>query len=52
MVYCHDATASPFVAKVQGEVFAHFNAVTIKHHSSMCNLLFGLPEQIPYEQSP
>jgi hypothetical protein len=25
MVRCHDATASSFVAKVQGEVFAHFH---------------------------
>jgi hypothetical protein len=30
MVCCHDATASSFVAKVWGEVFAHFHSVAIK----------------------
>jgi hypothetical protein len=35
MVHCHDATASSFDAKVWGEVFIHFHAVTMKHHSSM-----------------
>jgi hypothetical protein len=30
MVHWHDATASSFVAKVQGKVFAHFHTVTIK----------------------
>jgi hypothetical protein len=33
---CRDATASSFVAKVQDEVFAHFHAVTVKRHSSIC----------------
>jgi hypothetical protein len=39
----HDATASSFVAKVQGEDFANFHAVAIKRQSSMRNQLFGLP---------
>jgi hypothetical protein len=43
MVHCRDATASSFVAKVRSKVFVHFHALTIKHHSSMRNLLFGLP---------
>jgi hypothetical protein len=30
MMHCCDATASSYVAKVQGEVFARFHAVTIK----------------------
>jgi hypothetical protein len=34
---------SSFAAKVQGKVFAHFHAVTVKHHSSMWNWLLGLP---------
>jgi hypothetical protein len=34
MVRCRDATASSSVAKVQGEVFAHFHAVAIKCHST------------------
>jgi hypothetical protein len=34
---CCDATASSFVAKVRGKVFTHFQAVTIRHHSSMWN---------------
>jgi hypothetical protein len=42
MLHCHEATARYFVAKVQGEVFACFHAVTIKHHNSMLNLLFGV----------
>jgi hypothetical protein len=44
----HDATASSLVAKVQGEVCAHFYIVATKCHSSM----FGLPEQILCEHSP
>jgi hypothetical protein len=40
-VYCHDATVSSFVARVQCEVFTHFHAVAVKHHSSMRNWLFG-----------
>jgi hypothetical protein len=32
MVRCHDATTSSFVAKVQGEVFAYFHAVTVKRN--------------------
>jgi hypothetical protein len=32
-----DATASSFVAKVQGEIFAHFHAVAEKHLSSTRN---------------
>jgi hypothetical protein len=37
MVRFHDATASSSVTKVWGEVFAHFHAIYIKHHSSMQN---------------
>jgi hypothetical protein len=29
MLRCRDATASSFVAKVRGEVFAHFHAVAV-----------------------
>jgi hypothetical protein len=36
MVHCHDATASSFVTKIEGEVIEHFHAV-IKHHNSMQN---------------
>jgi hypothetical protein len=46
MVQCHDAAASSFVAKVQGEVFAHFHLVIVKRHNSMRSSLLGLPEQI------
>jgi hypothetical protein len=52
MVHCHDATVSYFVAKVWGEVFAHFYAVAVKHESSMRNWPFGLPGRILCEQSP
>jgi hypothetical protein len=41
-----------FVAKVRGEVFAHFHAVAVKLHSSICKWLFGLPGWIICEQSP
>jgi hypothetical protein len=30
-----DVTASSFVSKVRGEVFAHFHAVALKRNSSM-----------------
>jgi hypothetical protein len=41
---------SSFVAKVRGDVFSCFHAVTVKRHSSMRNCLFGLPgETICYE---
>jgi hypothetical protein len=50
-VHCRDARASSFVAKVRGEV-SDFYAVTVKGHGSVWNLLFGLPGQILYEQSP
>jgi hypothetical protein len=43
MVRCHDATAKTSVTKVLSEVFTHFHAVTIKHHSDGWNLLFSLP---------
>jgi hypothetical protein len=33
-VHCCDATASSFVAKVRGKVYAHFHAVAINSHSS------------------
>jgi hypothetical protein len=51
-LHCCDARANSFVTKVQGEVFAHFHAVTIKHDSSMWNWLFRLPGRILFEQSP
>jgi hypothetical protein len=51
-VRCRDATASSFVAKGRGEVFAYFHAVTVEVHSSMWNWLFGLPGRILCEQSP
>jgi hypothetical protein len=35
MVRWRDATASSFVAKVRGEVFAHFQAAAVGCHSSM-----------------
>jgi hypothetical protein len=41
-----------FVTKILVEVFAIFHTVTVKHHSSMWNWLFGLPGQIHCEQSP
>jgi hypothetical protein len=37
-VRCHEAAASFFLAKVRGEVFAHFHAVAIKGHNSMQEL--------------
>jgi hypothetical protein len=52
MAYCRDTTASYFVAKVHGEVFAHFHAVAVRRDSSMQNSLFGLPEQFICERSP
>jgi hypothetical protein len=51
-VHCRDATASSFVAKVQGKVFTHFHAVTVKCHSSIWKWLFDLWEWILYEQPP
>jgi hypothetical protein len=39
IVRCLDAAAGSFVTKVWGEVFAHFDAVAIKCHSSMKNWL-------------
>jgi hypothetical protein len=47
-----DATASSFIVKVWGEVFAHFHAVNVKLRSNMQNELLGLPGQSLYEQSP
>jgi hypothetical protein len=52
MVRCRNATASSFVAKFRGDVFAHFHAVAVKRHSSMRNCLFGLPARILCKQSP
>jgi hypothetical protein len=49
-VRCRDATASSFVAKVRGEVFAHFQAVAVKRLSIMQNWLFGLPGEILCKQ--
>jgi hypothetical protein len=50
VVRCRDATASSFVAKVRGEVFAHFHVFAIERHSSMRNWLLGLPRLILYER--
>jgi hypothetical protein len=36
-VRCRDATVSSFVAKLRGEVFAYFQALVVKRHSSMQN---------------
>jgi hypothetical protein len=36
-VRCRDATASSFVAKVRGEVFAHFHALAVKRLNGMRN---------------
>jgi hypothetical protein len=51
MLRCRDATVTSFVAKVRGEVFAHFYPVTLKRHNSMQNSLFGLPGRILCEQN-
>jgi hypothetical protein len=51
MVRYHDARAISFVAKVRGEVFAHFYVVTVKRHNSMRDSLFGLPGRILCGQS-
>jgi hypothetical protein len=51
-VRCCDETASSFDAKVWGEVFAHFHAVSVKCHSNMRNWLFEMPGWITLEQSP
>jgi hypothetical protein len=45
-VHYRDATSCSFVAKVRGEVFAHFIAFIVKRHSSVRNWLFGLPGRI------
>jgi hypothetical protein len=47
---CHDATVSPFVAKVRCEVFAHFYTLAVKRRSSLRNWLFGQPGRILYEE--
>jgi hypothetical protein len=36
-VRCCDATASPSVAKVRVEVFAHVHAIAVKRRSSVWN---------------
>jgi hypothetical protein len=41
----------PLLPKFRAKYFAYFHAVALKHHSSMWNWLFGLPEWILYEQS-
>jgi hypothetical protein len=43
-VCCCDARASSFVARVHDKVFTHIHAVTVHHHSSVRNWLFGLPQ--------
>jgi hypothetical protein len=47
-VRCCDATASSFVTKVRGEVFAHFHTPAVKSYNSMWNWLFCLPGRILY----
>jgi hypothetical protein len=42
-VSCWNATARSFITEFRGEVFPHFHTVTVKHHSSMQNGLFGPP---------
>jgi hypothetical protein len=49
-VCCSDATASSFVTKVRGEVFAHCYKVAVKRHSSMRNVMLCLPGRIFCEQ--
>jgi hypothetical protein len=51
VVRCCNATASSFVARILGEVFAYLHAVAIKHHNSMRNWLFSLSGRILCEQS-
>jgi hypothetical protein len=34
---CGDVSASSFVVKLWGQVFAHFHAVALKRHSNMRN---------------
>jgi hypothetical protein len=51
-VLCRDATASSFIGKVWGKVFAHFLAVAVEGQGSMRNWLFGLPKLIICEQFP
>jgi hypothetical protein len=46
MACYRDATVSSFVAKVRGEVFAHFHVIPVKRRSSMWNWLFCLLGQI------
>jgi hypothetical protein len=43
---------SSFVAKVPGEVLAHFDGVALKRRSSMQNRLFRLSGRILCEQFP
>jgi hypothetical protein len=43
---CRDATGRSLVAKVRGEVFAHFHTVVVIRHSSLQNLLLGLPDEL------
>jgi hypothetical protein len=47
-----DATTISLVAKVRGEILAQFDAVAVKHHSSLRNWLFDLPGIILCDQSP
>jgi hypothetical protein len=47
----HDATASFWLPKFNAKSL-QFHEVTVKHHSSMRNWLFGLPGWILCEQSP
>jgi hypothetical protein len=51
-VGCRNATASSFVVQVRCKVFAYFQALAVKRHSSMRTWLFGLPGWILCEQSP
>jgi hypothetical protein len=51
-VRCSDAAASSVIAKVRGEVFAHFQAVAVKRHSTIWNRLLFLPGGIKFRISP
>jgi hypothetical protein len=44
-VRCRDATASSFIPKVRGKVFAHFHAVDAKCNRSMQNWRFGRQDE-------
>jgi hypothetical protein len=51
-VRCRYATARSIVAKIQGEVFTNFPAVSVKRHSNMQNWPFALPGRILVKNPP